>query len=648
MITVSNIFIKYSDRILLDNVSFVIGERERIGLVGKNGTGKSTILKIIAKYQNPDSGTVTYPSVYTLGFLHQELELPHGKTVIAEALTAFDDIKKLEKRIEEINEEIAQRTDYESDSYSKLLEEFSDANERFGIFGGYNMESEAEQVLRGLGFKPTDMERQTSEFSGGWQMRIELAKIILQRPDYLLLDEPTNHLDIESIIWLENMLRNYEGTVVVISHDKTFLNNVTNRTVEIELGNIYDYKAPYSKYLELRVERRAQQSKEYTNQQREIARKERLIEKYRAKATKAKFAQSLIKELDRMDKIAIDVEDNSAMKLRFLPAPRSGEIVVDAQNVIKQYGELMVLDKIGFQLDRNQRVAFVGRNGEGKSTLSKIIAGVLGSTAGDVKLGHNVAIAYYAQNQADALDPKMTLLQSMEDGCPEELRTKLRTILGSFLFSGEDADKKVSVLSGGERARLALAKMLLRPANLLILDEPTNHLDIVSKDILKKALIAYDGALIVVSHDRDFLQGLTERTIEFRDRKLHEYLGDVQYFLEKRQVDNFRDVSLGKNANGTNSPKTVPSQTNVTELSPEQKKEQHNRKKQLQRDLHNAERKVEKLEKKIVEYEAKMAESGFYESEKSQETLQAYQKTQEDLEAAMGHWETTQEEFDSL
>jgi len=647
MISVSNIFVKYSDRILLDNVSFVIGERQRIGLVGKNGTGKATILKIIAKYQSPDSGSVIYPSLYTLGFLHQELELPQGKTVMAEASTAFDKIKKLEIRIEEINEEIAKRTDYESDSYSELLNEFSEVNERFGLFGGYNMEAEAERVLRGLGFKPADMHRQTSEFSGGWQMRIELAKIILQRPDYLLLDEPTNHLDIESIIWLESMLRNYEGTVVVISHDKTFLNNVTNRTVEIELGQLYDYKAPYSKYLELRIERRIQQSKEHANQQREIARKERLIEKYRAKASKAKFAQSLIRELDRMDKVSIDVEDNSSMKLRFLPAPRSGEIVVDAQQVVKQYGDLLVLDKVGFQLDRNQRVAFVGRNGEGKSTLSKIIAGVLGSTGGEVKLGHNTKIAYYAQNQADALDSKATLLESMEDGCPEELRTKLRSILGSFLFSGEDAEKKVSVLSGGERARLALAKMLLRPANLLILDEPTNHLDIVSKDILKKALISYDGALIVVSHDRDFLQGLTERTIEFRDRQLYEYLGDVKYFLDKRQVDNFRDVSLGKNTNG-NKPQAPAPQKVVTELTSEQKKERHNQKKQLQRDLHNAERKVEKIEKQIAEYELKMAASGFYESDKSAQVLKAYKKSQTDLEQAMQYWENIQEEFDNL
>ncbi len=647
MITVSNIFVKYSDRILLDSVSFVIGVRERIGLVGKNGTGKSTILKIIAQYQSPDSGTVTYPSVYTLGFLHQELELPQGKTVMAEALTAFDNIKKLEIRINEINEEITTRTDYESDAYSKLLEELSDANERFGLFGGYNMEAEAERVLRGLGFKPSDMDRQTSEFSGGWQMRIELAKIILQKPDYLLLDEPTNHLDIESIIWLESMLRNYDGTVVVISHDKTFLNNVTNRTVEIELGQIYDYKAPYSKYLSLREERREQQSKAFANQQREIARKERLIEKFRAKNTKAKFAQSLMKELDRMDKISIDIEDNSAMRLRFLPAPRSGQVVVDAQKVVKQYGELLVLDKVGFQLDRNQRVAFVGRNGEGKSTLSKIIAGALGSTSGEIKLGHNVEIAYYAQNQAETLDTKATLLEAMEDGCPDELRTKLRSILGAFLFSGEDAEKKVSVLSGGERARLALAKMLLRPANLLILDEPTNHLDIISKDILKKALLAYDGTLIVVSHDRDFLQGLTERTIEFRDKQLHEYLGDVQYFLNKRQVDNFRDVSLGKNANGTTPPPS-PTPKAVVELSPEEKKARHNQKKQVQRDLHNAERKVEKMEKKIAEYETQMAAPGFYESAASADTLKAYQQAQADLEIAMEAWEETQEKFDAL
>ncbi len=646
MITVSNIFVKYSDRILLDHVNFVIGERERIGLVGKNGTGKSTILKIIAQYQSPDSGTVTYPSVYTLGFLHQELELPQGKTVLQEALTAFDEIKRLEKRIEEINEELGVREDYESDAYARILQELSDATDRFSIFGGHNMNAEAERVLKGLGFKSKDMDRQTSEFSGGWQMRIELAKIILQKPDYLLLDEPTNHLDIESIIWLENMLKNYEGTVVVISHDKTFLNHVTNRTIEIELAQIYDYKAHYTKYLELRKERREQQEKAYANQQREIARKERLIERFRAKNTKAKFAQSLMKELDRMNKIEVDNEDASAMKLRFLPAPRSGEVVVEARSVVKQYGDLMVLDKVGFKLDRNERVAFVGRNGEGKSTLSKIIAGVLGSTDGEVNLGHNVSIAYYAQNQAETLDPKMTLLESMEDGCPDELRTKLRSILGAFLFSGEDAEKKVSVLSGGERARLALAKMLLRPANLLILDEPTNHLDIISKEILKRSILAYDGSLIVVSHDRDFLDGLTERTIEFRDRQLHEYLGDVNYFLKKRNVDNFRSVSLGEN--NPSKPLTQTVKEEVIVLSPEEKKERENKIRQLKRDVHNAERKVEKLEKQISEYQSKMAESGFYESENSAKTIEAYQKAQADLEIAMENWESKQEELDSL
>ncbi len=647
MITVSNIFVKYSDRVLLDHVNFVIGERERVGLVGKNGTGKSTILKIIAKDQSPDSGKVTYPSVYTMGFLHQELELPQGKTVMNEALTAFDEIKKLEKRLEEINVELETREDYESDSYADLLQELSDGTDRFSIFGGYNMESEAERVLKGLGFKTTDMDRQTSEFSGGWQMRIELAKIILKRPDYLLLDEPTNHLDIESIIWLENMLKTYEGTVVVISHDKTFLNHVTNRTVEIELSQIYDYKAPYSKFLELRKERREQQEKAFSNQQREIARKERLIERFRAKSSKAKFAQSLMKELDRMDKIELDNEDASAMKLRFLPAPRSGELVVDAKKIVKQYDKLLVLNKVGFQLIRKERVAFVGRNGEGKSTLSKIIAGVLGSTDGEVTLGHNVQIAYYAQNQAESLDAKMTLLESMEDGCPDELRTKLRSILGAFLFSGEDAEKKVSVLSGGERARLALAKMLLRPANLLILDEPTNHLDIISKDILKKSIQAYDGALIVVSHDRDFLEGLTERTIEFRDQQLHEYLGDVQYFLEKREVDNFRDVSLGKNA-GTDKAKKQEVVVAKVELTPEEKKVKEKQSRELKREVHNAERKVERLEKDIEAHEREMAEPGFYESDHSAKTLEAYQKAKEDLEVAMEVWEQKQEELDSL
>ncbi|MCR9287405.1 MAG: ABC-F family ATP-binding cassette domain-containing protein [Bacteroidetes bacterium] len=629
MITASNIFVKYGDRILLDSIDLVIGVKDKVGLIGRNGAGKSTLLKIIAKEITPDDGNITMPTESTVGFLHQEMELPKGKTVIDETMTAFDGTKKIERRIEEINIELGVRTDYESDAYSKLLIEFSDLNDRFSLLGGDNMEADAEKVLKGLGFKNSDFSRLTDEFSGGWQMRIELAKMLLQRPNYLFLDEPTNHLDIESIIWLEQFLKTYPGAVLTISHDKTFLNNVTNRTIEIELGQMFDYKAPYSKAMEMRAERREKTMSAFQNQQKVIAQRERTITRFMAKATKTKMAQSMKKQLDKIERIEIQDEDLATMNIRFPKAPRSGDVVLEGKNLVKSYGSLNVLNKVGIKLDRGDRVAFVGQNGQGKTTLAKIIVNELGLTDGEMKLGHNVQLGYYAQNQSDTLYPKSTLLETMEAHSPPEMRTRLRKILGAFMFSGEDADKKVSVLSGGERARLALACMLLNPFNLLVLDEPTNHLDMLSKEVLKQALVEYDGTIIVVSHDRDFLAGLTNRTIEFRDKKLHDHLGDVNYFLKKRAMDNMREVELS-----TPKVKETPKE-NKPELS-------YDERKKLLRAVSLAEKKIEKLETKIADFEKTMGKSDFFQSPDQQTVINKYNEAKTNLDSAMEEWEKAQ------
>ncbi|NET34302.1 MAG: ABC-F family ATP-binding cassette domain-containing protein [Cyanothece sp. SIO1E1] len=639
MITVADVFVKYGDRVLLDHINLVIQDRDKVGLVGRNGAGKSTLLKIIAGDIGSDGGNVTRPSESSLGFLHQEMNLPKGKTVMQEALSAFGDVKALEKKIEDLNQEIAERTDYESAAYTKLLEEFSEANDRFQLLGGASMEAETEKVLKGLGFKSTDMDRLTDEFSGGWQMRVELAKMLLQKPNYLLLDEPTNHLDIESIIWLEGFLKDYPGAVIIISHDKQFLDNTTKRTVEVELGQIYDYKAPYSEFVALRMERREKMQAAYDNQQKVIAQKERTINRFMAKATKTKMAQSMKKQLDKIDRIEISAEDTEGMNLRFPPAPRSGQIVLEAKELDKSYGQLNVLDKVDLKLDRGDRVAFVGQNGQGKTTLAKIIIKQLERSGGEFTLGHNVQIGYYAQNQSDTLHPKLTLLETMEQASPPEMRTQLRNILGAFLFSGEDVDKKVTVLSGGERARLALACLLLKPFNLLVLDEPTNHLDIISKDILKKALLEYDGTLVVVSHDRDFLAGLTNRTIEFRDRQLFDHIGDVNAFLEKRALADMRAVEMSTKKAAASSA-TAPDTTPKVELSYEEKK-------RLTRAVQNAEKRIERLEQEITKIELEMADPAFYQSPDAEKIMEKYKGKKQDLEAAYSEWEEAQEVLDS-
>ena len=634
MISVTNVYVQYGDRILLDRINVVIGQRDKVGLVGRNGAGKSTLLKIIAAEQSPQEGQVVRPSESTLGFLHQEMDLPLGKSILDEAMTAFAEAMEMEKRMAAINDEMAERTDYESDGYHQLIEEFTTLNERFQLLGGSSMQAEAEKVLKGLGFKDTDMDRLTDEFSGGWKMRVELAKMLLRRPDYLLLDEPTNHLDIESILWLESFLKDYAGAVLVISHDKQFLNNITSRTIEVELGKVFDYKAKYSDFVALRAERREKQRAAYENQQRVIAEKERTINRFMAKATKTKMAQSMKKQLDKIERIEIDDADTAVMNIHFPPAPRSGQIVAEAHKLEKAYGDLLVLDQIDFKMDRGDRVAFVGQNGQGKTTLAKILISELPYTGGQVGLGHNVTVGYYAQNQSDTLYGKRTVLETMEQEAPAEMRTQLRNILGAFMFSGEDVDKKVSVLSGGERARLAMACLLLNPFNLLVLDEPTNHLDILSKDVLKRALNAYDGSLIVVSHDREFLSGLTNRTIEFRDKQLHEYIGDVNVFLDKRKLDNMRDVEKQ-----TKVVKPITPTVSKPTLSYEDRK-------QLQRAISNAEKKVSRLEAEIEKMEAQMAQPDFYEQPDSEHKMKTYAQLQKDMELAMEEWEVAQEEMD--
>ncbi|WP_116125873.1 ABC-F family ATP-binding cassette domain-containing protein [Lewinella sp. IMCC34183] len=632
MLTATGIYQQYGDRILFDRVTFTIGTRDKVGLVGRNGAGKSTMLKIIAGDISPDEGKVQRESGSTLGFLHQEMDLPTGNTVMEETLTAFAHIQEMEDRLEELNQEMEVRTDYTSDSYASMLEEFTHLTERFALVGGITMEAEAERVLKGLGFAQKDFNRQTTEFSGGWQMRIELAKMLLQRPDYLMLDEPTNHLDIESIIWLENWLSSYSGAVITISHDKQFLDNVTNRTLEIELGKVYDYKAGYSKYVELQAERREKAEAAYLNQQKVIADKERTINRFMAKATKTKMAQSMQKQLDKIERIELDETNTAVMNLRFPPAPRSGAITLKAKDVTKTYGKLNVLRGVDLKVDRGDRVAFVGQNGQGKTTLAKILIGKLPATAGEVELGHNVSVGYYAQNQSDALDGNKTLLETMEEASPPDMRTRLRSVLGAFLFSGEDQDKKVMVLSGGERARLALACMLLRPFNLLVLDEPTNHLDMASKDMLKSALMEYDGTLLVVSHDREFLADLTGRTVEFRDHKLYEHLGDVNTFLEKRQLNDMRSVELEKPKNGA---ATAPAATAAprVELSNDERR-------RLQKDVSNAERRIERLEAEIEKIHLRMADPTFYDDEaRVEKTTGELKRKQDDLEAAMESWE---------
>ncbi|MFC6858145.1 ABC-F family ATP-binding cassette domain-containing protein [Zunongwangia atlantica] len=637
MLNIHNLSVSFQGEYLFQEISFRLGAGDRIGLIGKNGAGKSTMLKIISGDQEYDSGQIAKDKDLRIGFLKQDIDFVQGLTVLDEAYQAFEEIKRLEAKMNEINHQLATRTDYESDSYTELIQELTDVTHQYEIIGGYNYEGDTEKVLLGLGFKREDFEKLTDTFSGGWRMRIELAKLLLQNNDILLLDEPTNHLDIESIIWLESFLNSYPGCVILVSHDKMFLDNVTNRTIEISLGRIYDYKKPYSKYLELRSELREQQLAAQKNQQKEIEQTEKLIEKFRAKASKASMAQSLIKKLDKVNRIEVDEDDNAVMNISFPVSVQPGKVVVEAEHVGKAYGEHQVLDDINLLIERGSKIAFVGQNGQGKTTLAKIIIDEI-SHSGNLKLGHNVQLGYFAQNQADYLDGEKSIYDTMVDAANESNRAKVRDMLGSFLFRGDDVDKKVKVLSGGERNRLALCKMLLQPFNVLVMDEPTNHLDIKSKNVLKEACKNFEGTLIIVSHDRDFLQGLTSTVYEFRNKQIKEYLGDIDYYLEQRKLEDMRAVEKRDKA-----PKTAVKK----ETSEKQSYEDQKKLKTLNNKLSKIESKITKIEKELkkkdhdlaTNYEKTIAQAGF---------LDSYNDKKKYLKSLMKEWEDLQLEIEEI
>ena len=594
MISIQNLSMQFTGEDLFTDINFMIREKDRIGLVGKNGAGKTTLIRLLCGLEQPYKGDVIMSDDVTIGYLPQEKNVHSTKTVLDEAMTAFEEYYEIERQLAKLQDELSNREDYESASYQRLCEKMSHLNERLAIMGGHSIEGEAEQILIGLGFDHNDMQRQMNEFSNGWQMRVELAKILLRKPKLLLLDEPTNHLDIESIQWLEGFLKNYYGAIFMVSHDRAFLDHITIRTIEISCAKIYDYKCSYSEFIERREERIDIQKAAYDNQQREIKEIEAFIERFRYKATKAKQVQSRVKQLEKMDVVQIDDQDKSAMHFKFPPAPHSGKVTLELNNISKSYGEKNILNNINLLIPRGEKIAFVGRNGEGKSTLSKIIAGVL-DYEGEVKLGHEVQIGYYAQNQQDMLDPEKTVFETLDDVATGDMRVKVKSLLGAFLFSGEAIDKKVKVLSGGEKARLSLAKMLLFPTNLLILDEPTNHLDMLSKDILKSALIQFDGTLIIVSHDRDFLQGLTNKVYEFKKPNIKEYIGDIYDFLEEKKMKELDDLNKKQ--------KVQPTENVVS-----QGKLDYELKKQNDREIKRIEREIKKIEEQIEAVELEIAE----------------------------------------
>ncbi len=603
MISLDGVSVSYGGTQLFDDISFMINPKDRIGLVGRNGAGKTTLLRIIMGEQQPTSGVVSISSSCTLGYLPQQMKVANTTTLVDETAKAFEEVIRIEKQIESITAEIAERTDYESDDYAKLIHRLSDANDHYHILGGDTRDADIEKTLLGLGFKREDFSRATSEFSGGWRMRIELAKLLLRRPSIFLLDEPTNHLDIESIGWLEDYLKSYSGAVLLISHDRAFLDNVTTRTVEILLGKSYDYKVSYSKYVELRAERRAQQVAAYENQQRLIEKNEEFIEKFRYKPTKSNQVQSRIKQLEKLERIEMEEEDLSRLNIKFPPAPRSGQIVSEIKDAGKSFGSKHVFSGANLIVEKGQKIALVGRNGEGKSTLAKMLLGELTATEGSIKLGANVNIGYFAQNQDDLMDGEFTVFDTLDRVAVGDIRTRLRDILGAFLFKGEDIDKKVKVLSGGERSRLAMARLMLEPYNLLILDEPTNHMDMRSKDILKEALRKFDGTVILVSHDRDFLDGLVDRIYEFRDGGVREYLGGIYYFLEKRKVESMQDIERKER------PTTSTTSTDSTtgKLTYEQRKEQEKLLRKARKAVEATEAELAKVEAQISELDNKMA-----------------------------------------
>ena len=637
MISLDNLTVSYGGWTLFDNISFLINEKDRIGLVGKNGAGKTTLLRIIIGEQQPTEGAVTINGECTIGYLPQQMRVADTPTLKAETEKAFDEVMRLEAEIASLTAEIAERTDYESEEYETLLHRLNDAQDRYHILGGDTREADIEKTLLGLGFKRTDFDRATSEFSGGWRMRIELAKLLLRRPSIFLLDEPTNHLDIESIQWLEEYLRNYNGAVLLISHDRAFLDNVTTRTVELSLGHIYDFKVPYSKFVELRAERRAQQMAAYENQQKLIEKTEEFIEKFRYKPTKSNQVQSRIKQLERLERIEVEEEDLATLNIKFPPAPRSGQIVAEIKEVGKAFGEKRIFSDATFTIERGQKIALVGRNGEGKTTMARMIIGELEQTEGTIKLGANVNIGYYAQNQDDLMDGEFTVFDTLDRVAVGDIRTRLRDILGAFLFRGEDIDKKVKVLSGGERSRLAMARLMLEPYNLLVLDEPTNHMDMRSKDILKRAIQKYDGTVIVVSHDRDFLDGMVDRIYEFRDGGVKEYLGGIYYFLEKRKVESLQEIER-KDTPAVAAPK----ENSTGKMSYEQKKEQEKLLRKLRKAVETIEAELAEIEEKIAVYDEKFATATEY----NEADYAAYNDLKTQYDHQMHEWEKASYELE--
>src|SRR5574344_1784001 len=642
MISIDGLTVEFSERALFDNVSYVVNRRDRIALVGKNGAGKSTMLKIIFGIQEPTRGRISYPKDLTIGYLPQHMIHNDDTTVIEEASKAFSHIAQLQEKIERKNQELCERTDYESEEYQDLIDEISSLNEHLTVLGGGNFQAEIEKTLLGLGFLRSDFDGPTKEFSGGWRMRIELAKIILQCPDVLLLSEPTNHLDIESIQWFENFLASSPNAVILVSHDRAFLDAVTKRTIEISLGKIYDYKANYSKYVELRKERREQQLRAYNNQQKEIQDTEDFIERFRYKATKSVQVQSRIKQLERIERIEVDEEDNSSLRLKFPPAPRSGSYPVIMENVAKRYGEHTVFEHVDMTINRGEKVAFVGKNGEGKSTLVKCIMGDITDFEGKLQLGHNVKIGYFAQNQASLLDESKTVFETIDYVAVGDIRTKIRDILGAFMFGGDASDKKVKVLSGGERSRLAMIKLLLEPVNLLILDEPTNHLDMQSKDVLKDAIRDFGGTVILVSHDRDFLDGLVTKVYEFGGGKVTPHLGGIYDFLQKKKMESLTELET-QHASTTQTEKaTEPSEG---KLSYEQQKELRKQLRAAEKNVAESEQQISELEAAIHLIEDRMATQ---EGAADVTLAEKHGKLSAQLETAMKQWETWGEELEEL
>jgi len=643
MISVNNLSLYFGGQDVFSNISFMINKGDKIGLVGKNGAGKSTLLNLLSKNLSPNSGSISIPNGLVVGYLTQDLDFEDGRTVLEEAKTAFDYLNEIKDKLKNVNQQLNERTDYETQSYLDLITESHELGERFRMSGGNDIESEISQVLTGLGFTQYDFDRQTSEFSGGWRMRVELAKILLKKPDILLLDEPTNHLDIESIIWLEQWLKKVTGAIVLVSHDRVFLDSISNRTIEVAFSKINDYKAKYSKYLDLRKDRIEKQIQAKKNQDKYIAETKVLIDKFRAKKNKAAFAQSLITKLSKLEIIQVEKEDIGRMQFRFPPAPHSGKLSLTVEEASKSYDDLDVLKGVNLEIVKGEKIAFVGKNGEGKTTLAKMIVNEI-DFSGKITLGHQVKMGYYAQNQADFLDDDLTILQTIEQAVTEHTTSNVRTILGSFLFSNDDVSKKIKVLSGGERARVALCKLLLEPYNLLVMDEPTNHLDITSKELLKKALLDYDGSLIVVSHDREFLQGLTEKVYEFKNQNIKEYYGDINSFLSERSLDNFKQLEASQKEQ-----KIIDKDKTIQQGNYVDQKKKKRKINQLKKDIVKLERKIDTLSEILKKKDENLSDpEKFKELVNDKDFFLIYDEENKKLKSLEKDWESKNEELEKL